>query len=594
MDLLFDLRAVVESALQARLGAGIDLSSLVLQATREEFEGDYTLVVFPWIKQAGTKPEVLAQELGEWLVANTKIVRTFNVVKGFLNISLSNAYLFQSLQQVSDGKIEWWLVPPNGRRVMVEYSSPNTNKPLHLGHVRNNLLGWSVSRILEAAGTQVVMANLVNDRGIHICKSMIAWSLYGNGATPESTGMKGDHFVGHYYVLYDKVYREQVQALEATGLSPEVAQKNAAILIEAQELLRKWEAGDPQTRALWEKMNGWVYEGFNETYTALGIHFDKIYYESQTYLLGKKIVEEGLTKGVLVRHEDGSVWVDLRDEGLDEKLLLRSDGTSVYMTQDLGTAVERIREYKLDALVYVVGNEQEYHFQVLRKLLKRLGYDWSDRLYHLSYGMITLPDGKMKSREGTVVDADDLIAELIAEATTIGQAQGKAADLSESQAQQVYRQVALGALKYYMLKVDPAKGMMFNPQESVDFNGNTGPFLQYTYARGKSILRKLSNVLTKSRSYEAVVFNRYERNLLRTIIEFQHIIPEAAQKLSPALIANYIYELASRFNQFYHECPIAREANLALQGMRLLLVESVVRVLQTGLSLLGIDAPEQM
>ena len=563
MDLLLELRADVEEALRARFGAQVDTAPLVLQTTREEFEGDYTLVVFPWIKLARSKPEVLAEELGQWLVEHSDKVQSFNVVKGFLNLSLKNTYLCQSLLAICDTE-SWGNAPKNGRKVMVEYSSPNTNKPLHLGHIRNNLLGWSVSRILEAAGTEVVMANLVNDRGIHICKSMVAWLRYGNGATPDSTGQKGDHFVGDYYVRYDKAYRDEVKALEAKGLSEDDAKKQAPILLEAQELLRKWEAGDQETRALWATMNAWVYKGFDETYTALGIHFDKIYYESETYLLGKKIVEDGLARGVLTRHPDGSVWVDLRDEELDEKLLLRSDGTSVYMTQDLGTAVERFNEYKLDDMVYVVGNEQEYHFQVLRKLLGRLGYAWSERIFHLSYGMITLPEGKMKSREGTVVDADDLIAELIDEATKIGQEQGKAAELPPEEAKEIYRKVALGALKYYMLKIDPAKGMMFNPQESVDFNGNTGPFLQYTCARAYSILRKQAQVVATLPQYkiEGCELNRYE--------------------------------LACRFNQFYHECPIAREENIALQKLRLILTQSTVRVLQSGLLLLGIQTPEQM
>ena len=595
MDLLLELRADVEEALRARFGAQVDTAPLVLQTTREEFEGDYTLVVFPWIKLARSKPEVLAEELGQWLVEHSDKVQSFNVVKGFLNLSLKNTYLCQSLLAIRDTE-SWGNAPKNGRKVMVEYSSPNTNKPLHLGHIRNNLLGWSVSRILEAAGTEVVIANLVNDRGIHICKSMVAWLRYGNGATPDSTGQKGDHFVGDYYVRYDKAYRDEVKALEAKGLSEDDAKKQAPILLEAQELLRKWEAGDQETRALWATMNAWVYKGFDETYTALGIHFDKIYYESETYLLGKKIVEDGLARGVLTRHPDGSVWVDLRDEGLDEKLLLRSDGTSVYMTQDLGTAVERFNEYKLDDMVYVVGNEQEYHFQVLRKLLARLGYAWSERIFHLSYGMITLPEGKMKSREGTVVDADDLIAELIDEATKIGQEQGKAAELPAQEAKEIYRKVALGALKYYMLKIDPAKGMMFNPQESVDFNGNTGPFLQYTCARAYSILRKQAQVVATLPQYKAegCELNRYERVLILALHEYGRVIQEAAARLSPAIVANYIYELASRFNQFYHECPIAREENNALQKLRLILTQSTVRVLRSGLLLLGIEAPEQM
>ncbi len=597
MNLMTDLRTDVAAALQARLGADVDLTSLTLQTTREEFEGEYTLVVFPWIKLARTKPEALAEDLGHWLTEHSDKVAGYNVVKGFLNLSLKDDYFAQGLFEAYHTP-NWGTAPKNGRRVMVEYSSPNTNKPLHLGHVRNNLLGWSVSRILEATGTEVVMANLVNDRGIHICKSMVAWLHFGQGATPESTGVKGDHFVGDYYVRYDKAYREQVKELEVKGLSEDEAKKQAPILLEAQELLRKWEANDPETRALWEKMNGWVYAGFDETYRALGVHFDKVYYESQTYLLGKKIVEEGLQRGVLQRHDDGSVWVDLRDEGLDEKLLLRSDGTSVYMTQDLGTAVERFREYQLDDIVYVVGNEQEYHFQVLRKLLGRLGYVWSDRIFHLSYGMITLPEGKMKSREGTVVDADDLIEELIREATRIGEEQGKAADLDSDTAADIYRQVGLGALKYFMLKVDPAKGMLFNPKESVDFNGNTGPFIQYTCARAQSILNKLPD-LTKaieglSQPILGTPFDRYERAVLRLLHEYERVIAEAAVKLSPAVVANYVYDLACRFNQFYHECPIARESNPKLQQQRLLLTQVTLRVLRSALLLLGIETPKQM
>lgn len=597
MNLMTDLRTDVAAALQARLGADVDLTSLTLQTTREEFEGEYTLVVFPWIKLARTKPEALAEDLGRWLTEHSDKVAGYNVVKGFLNLSLKDDYFAQGLFEAYHTP-NWGTAPKNGRRVMVEYSSPNTNKPLHLGHVRNNLLGWSVSRILEATGTEVVMANLVNDRGIHICKSMVAWLHFGQGATPESTGVKGDHFVGDYYVRYDKAYREQVKELEAKGLSEDEAKKQAPILLEAQELLRKWEANDPETRALWEKMNGWVYAGFDETYKALGVHFDKVYYESQTYLLGKKIVEEGLQRGVLQRHDDGSVWVDLRDEGLDEKLLLRSDGTSVYMTQDLGTAVERFREYQLDDIVYVVGNEQEYHFQVLRKLLGRLGYVWSDRIFHLSYGMITLPEGKMKSREGTVVDADDLIEELIGEATRIGEEQGKAADLDSDAAADIYRQVGLGALKYFMLKVDPAKGMLFNPKESVDFNGNTGPFIQYTCARAQSILNKLPD-LTKaieglSQPILGTPFDRYERAVLRLLHEYERVIAEAAVKLSPAVVVNYVYDLACRFNQFYHECPIARESDPKLQQQRLLLTQATLRVLRSALLLLGIETPKQM
>ena len=596
METLSGLRADVAKALEVRLGVRVEANTLVLQTTREEFEGDYTLVVFPWIKQARTSPERLAEDLGTWLQENSAHVSHYNVVKGFLNLTLSNQLVWDSLRALSQPS--WWLMPANGRRVMVEYSSPNTNKPLHLGHIRNNLLGWSIAKILEATGTEVIMANLVNDRGIHICKSMVAWLRYGNGDTPESVGQKGDHFVGAYYVRYDKAYQAEVKELIAKGVDPEAAQKQAPILLEAQDLLRKWEANDSATRALWERMNAWVYAGFDQTYEALGIHFDRVYYESQTYLLGKQIVKDGLAKGILEQHDDGSVWIDLRPDGLDEKLLLRSDGTSVYMTQDLGTAVERFKEYQLDDSVYVVGNEQEYHFQVLRKLLGRLGYEWSERIYHLSYGMITLPEGKMKSREGTVVDADDLIADLFTEAAKIGKEQGKAADLSEADANEIYRKVSLGALKYYMLKIDPAKGILFRPDESVDFNGNTGPFLQYTCARAYSILRKLASSVSVVEASEllseGLEFRKVERSLIWLLHDYQRVILDAAQKLSPALVANYVYDLASRFNQFYHECPIAREENLYVQQMRLRLTQSTLAVLCDGLRLLGIEAPEQM
>lgn len=596
METLSGLRADVAKALEVRLGVRVEANTLVLQTTREEFEGDYTLVVFPWVKQARTSPEQLAEVLGGWLRDNSAYVSHYNVVKGFLNLTLSNQLVWDSLRALSQPS--WWQMPANGKRVMVEYSSPNTNKPLHLGHIRNNLLGWSIAKILEATGTEVIMANLVNDRGIHICKSMVAWLRYGNGDTPESVGQKGDHFVGAYYVRYDKAYQAEVKELIAKGVDPEAAQKQAPILLEAQDLLRKWEANDSATRALWERMNAWVYAGFDQTYEALGIHFDRVYYESQTYLLGKQIVKDGLAKGILEQHDDGSVWIDLRPDGLDEKLLLRSDGTSVYMTQDLGTAVERFKEYQLDDLVYVVGNEQEYHFQVLRKLLGRLGYEWSERIYHLSYGMITLPEGKMKSREGTVVDADDLIADLFTEAAKIGKEQGKAADLSEADANEIYRKVSLGALKYYMLKIDPAKGILFRPDESVDFNGNTGPFLQYTCARAYSILRKLASSVSVVEASEllseGLEFRKVERSLIWLLHDYQRVILDAAQKLSPALVANYVYDLASRFNQFYHECPIAREENLYVQQMRLRLTQSTLAVLCDGLRLLGIEAPEQM
>lgn len=574
-------------------------SQVQIQKTRKDFEGDYTLVVFPFTKASRKSPEATANEIGQYMQENLPEISSFNVIKGFLNLVISNAYWLEyfgsnyslatyGFQQIQDP-----------RPVVVEYSSPNTNKPLHLGHIRNNLLGFSLSRILEANGRKVIKVNLVNDRGIHICKSMLAWQRWGNGETPESSGIKGDHLVGKYYVIFDRHYKKEVEELTNSGISKEDAAKTAPLIIEAQEMLRRWEAHDEETLQLWNRMNGWVYKGFAETYTTLGIEFDKTYYESQTYLLGKKLVEEGLGSGVLHQREDGSVWIDLTNDGLDEKLLLRSDGTSVYMTQDLGTAQERYNEYNPSQLVYVVGNEQEYHFQVLRKVFKHLGRDWYDSIFHLSYGMVELPEGKMKSREGTVVDADDLMQEMFdtAEATT--RELGKVDDFGTDEANQLFRTIGLGALKYFMLKVDPRKNMLFNPSESIDFNGNTGPFIQYTYARIRSVLRNAERLglsaeridLQKMGSFG---FIAQEKEVLRILHQFPSILSEAAEARSPALIANYVYELACEYNRFYHDITILKEEDETKRNFRLGLCNFTGTVLKNSMWLLGIDVPERM
>ncbi len=575
-------------------GAEVDASLLQVQITRKEFDGDYTLVVFPLLKMSHLAPEATGNAIGQWMLESVPEVGGYNTVKGFLNISLSNVYWNEVFAEAFRNE-DFGQLPATGKTIMVEFSSPNTNKPLHLGHVRNNLLGWSVSRLLEANGHKVLKVNLVNDRGIHICKSMLAWLKTANGETPETSGKKGDHLVGDCYVAFNDLYKKEVEELVAGGMSKEEAEKNAPSLKEAQEMLLKWEQGDPEVRALWEKMNSWVYDGFNKTYADLGISFDRIYYESQTYLLGKALVQKGLEMGVFERHEDGSVWCDLTADGLDQKLLLRSDGTSVYMTQDLGTAERRFEEYSLDELIYVVGNEQNYHFQVLKLILKKLGFDWSDNIYHLSYGMVELPEGKMKSREGTVVDADDLLEKMYNTAKETSLELGKLDDMSEAEQDELFRMLSLGALKYFIIKVDPRKTMLFDPKESIDFNGNTGPFIQYTHARIKSILRKAqAQGIDWTSVSENVELNPKEVRIIKILNNFPNKIAEAGEAHSPAIVANYAYELAKEFNQYYHDTPILREENKAVLAFRLQLIELIARVLTKAMDILGIKLPERM
>ncbi len=587
---------VVRRAVEALYGP-LDGEQLQIQKTRREFEGDYTLVTFPLLRRSRKSPEATAEEIGGHIVANAPEVEAFNVVKGFLNLKLSGAFWGARFAEAK-AEPRFGEAPDTGRTIMIEYSSPNTNKPLHLGHVRNNLLGYSVAQILRACGHRVIRANLVNDRGIHICKSMLAWKLYGGGETPASSGMKGDHLVGKYYVEFDKHYKEQIRELVAAGQSEEEAKKNAPVMREAQEMLRRWEARDPEVRALWETMNGWVYEGFDATYAAMGVAFDKVYYESQTYLLGKNIVEEGLAKGVFYRRPDNSVWIDLTGDGLDEKLLLRGDGTSVYMTQDLGTAYRRFEDNQLDDMIYVVGNEQNYHFQVLKLVLKKLGYAWSDHITHLSYGMVELPEGKMKSREGTVVDADDLIAGMVQTAREMSDELGKLDGCSEEEAAAVSSMVGLGALKYFILKVDPKKTMLFDPRESIDFNGNTGPFIQYTHARIRSVLRKAQEAgVAFDGAPDAGVYGSFvadEVELVKMLTDYPAVVASAGENFAPSIIAAYAYDLAKLFNGYYHDHSILREEDAAVRRMRLQLAEQVARVLRAAMGLLGIDVPERM
>ena len=572
----------------------VDPSAVQVQITRKEFEGDYTVVVFPFVKTSRQAPEATGAAMGEWIVANVPEISAFNCVKGFLNLSLSNEYWNSVLAEMVQTP-DFGQLPDTGRTVMVEFSSPNTNKPLHLGHIRNNLLGWSVSRLLEANGHRVIKANLVNDRGIHICKSMLAWLKTCNGATPESLGVKGDHLVGDCYVKFNDLYKAEVEALVKGGMEKEEAEKNAPIMKEAQAMLVKWEQGDPEVRELWKKMNSWVYAGFDKTYSDLGISFDKIYYESQTYLLGKALVQKGLDMGIFERQEDGSVWCDLTSDGLDRKLLLRGDGTSVYMTQDLGTAERRFDEYKLDELIYVVGNEQNYHFQVLKLILGKLGFGWSDDIYHLSYGMVELPEGKMKSREGTVVDADDLIEKMYNTAKETSLELGKLDGMSEQEQDELFRMLSLGALKYFIIKVDPKKTMLFDPKESIDFNGNTGPFIQYTHARIKSILRKAADQgIDLGEALQSTELNPKEVRLVKILNSFPAKIAEAGLAHSPALVANYAYELAKDFNQYYHDTPILREEDAAKLRLRLKLISMIARVLVKAMDILGIRLPERM
>ena len=567
--------------------------NIQIQKTRKEFEGDYTVVVFPLLKASRKSPEATATELGEKIVATTPEIKSFNVIKGFLNLVIDSSFWSARFKEIAEAK-EYGMAEPSGRTIMIEYSSPNTNKPLHLGHIRNNLLGYSVATILKANGHNVIKVNLVNDRGIHICKSMLAWQLYGGGETPESSGMKGDHLVGKYYVEFDKHYKQEVKALVAEGMAEDEAKKKAPIMLAAQEMLRKWEAKDPEVYSLWETMNGWVYEGFDVTYKAMGVDFDKVYYESQTYLLGKSLVEDGLKKGVFFRKEDNSVWIDLEADGLDQKLLLRGDGTSVYMTQDLGTALSRFEENKLDDMIYVVGNEQNYHFQVLKLVLKKLGYEWSDNIFHLSYGMVELPEGKMKSREGTVVDADDLIADMIGTAREMSEELGKLDGASEEEAASICEMVGLGALKYFILKVDPKKTMLFDPRESIDFNGNTGPFIQYTHARICSILRKAAEAGISTEGYTNAELLPEEIELIKALAEYPAVVRTAGEQFAPSVIAAYAYDLAKQFNGYYHDHSILKEENTITRSLRLMLASTVASVIRSAMSLLGIRVPERM
>ena len=585
----------VLEAVKACYGVELTEKDVQLQETRKEFAGDLTVVVFPFTRYSRKSPEETAKELGEYLKQNIEEVETYNVIKGFLNVVISSAYWIEVLNDVAKEDKYGYAKEPSGKTYMIEYSSPNTNKPLHLGHIRNNFLGWSVSEIQKANGHKVIMANLVNDRGIHICKSMIAWEKFANGATPESTGIKGDHFVGDYYVRFDKEYKAQIKELMAQGKTEEEAKKEAPILLEAQEMLRKWEAGDEKVVSLWRTMNDWGLKGFDETYKMMGISFDKVYFESQTYKKGRDIVLKGLADGVLYRKDTGSVWADLTGDGLDHKLLLRDDGTSVYMTQDIGTAYDRFNEFNMDQEIYVVGNEQNYHFQVLSLVCKKLGFDWADKIKHLSYGMVELPEGKMKSREGTVVDADDLIEEMIHTARTTSEELGKLDGYTKEEAEDVYRKVALGALKYFILKVDPKKTMMFNPKESIDFNGNTGPFIQYTYTRIKSVLRKAEEAGVKIVPGDIhTALTEKEQNLVKLIAKLPAVVKEAGDNYSPALIGNYAYELAKEFNQFYHDYSILKEENEQVRNLRLLLAQQCSVAIQNAMGMLGIEMPERM
>ena len=579
-------------AVKQLYGADVDSSLFTPAPTKKEFEGDLTIVVFPVLKMSRKAPEATALEIGDWMSRNLKEVSGFNAVKGFLNISISPDYWLDLLHRIAaDDNFGIKAPTPESPLVMVEYSSPNTNKPLHLGHVRNNLLGYSLSKILEANGNRVVKTNIVNDRGIHICKSMLAWQKWGNGATPESTGKKGDHLIGDFYIAFDKHFKEEVkQLMERDHLSEDEAKEKSPLMAEAREMLRKWEQGDPEVRALWKKMNDWVYAGFDETYHRLGVSFDKIYYESETYLEGKGLVLGGLEKGQMYRKEDGSVWADLTGDGLDHKLLLRADGTSVYMTQDIGTAKLRYQDFPIDRMIYVVGNEQNYHFQVLSLLLDRLGFKWGKSLLHFSYGMVELPDGKMKSREGTVVDADDLIDTMVSGAAEMSE--DRFADMPADEAADVARMVGLGALKYFLLKVDPKKNMLFNPKESIDFNGNTGPFIQYTYARIRSVIRKAEDF--DPAATPSCAPNEKESTLIRKVDDFRNVVADAGKNCSPALVANYAYDLAKEYNQFYHDYSILREEDKQKRDLRLLLSYTVARTLREAMGLLGIEMPERM
>lgn len=597
MDLEKKISTAVLSALQSLYGITPDATAIQLQKTKKEFEGHYTLVVFPFLKISRKKPEETAQEIGETLLKTESAIASFNVIKGFLNLVLAPQCWTEVLKNIdSDNAFGTKKAAADAPLIMVEYSSPNTNKPLHLGHIRNNLLGFSISEILKANGNKVIKTNIVNDRGIHICKSMLAWKKWGENITPESSGKKGDHLVGDFYVLFDKKYKQELAELQAAGKTKEEAEALSPLMNEAREMLRKWESGDTEVVSLWKKMNQWVYAGFDETYKNLGVDFDKIYYESETYLEGKKKVLEGLEKGIMYTKEDGSVWADLTAEGLDHKLLLRGDGTSVYMTQDIGTAKLRFDDYPINKMVYVVGNEQNYHFQVLSILLDKLGFKWGKGLVHFSYGMVELPEGKMKSREGTVVDADDLMEEMINTARETSMELGKLNECTPDEANEIVRTTGLGALKYFILKVDPRKNMTFNPKESIDFNGNTGPFIQYTYARIRSLLRKTTDAGIQFTELNEPIseISDKEISLIQNLAQFPNIVAEAGAEFSPAIIANYIYDLVKEYNQFYHDFSILREENKKIRNFRLILSKNIAKVIKTGMGLLGINVPERM
>ncbi len=588
-----DIVKAISSLYEQEIGT----ENIQLQKTKKEFEGQFTLVVFPFLRMSKKGPEQTAQEIGEWLSDNSPVVKNFNVIKGFLNLTLKGDCWLEVLNDINaDADYGMRKEQPDSKLVMIEYSSPNTNKPLHLGHCRTILLGYSLAEVMKANGYKVIKTNIVNDRGIHICKSMLAWKKWGNGETPESSSKKGDHLVGDYYVLFDKKYKEEQAELQSQGLSKDDAAAQSPLMGEVREMLRLWEAGDKETLALWETMNAWVYAGFDDTYGKLGVDFDKIYYESETYIDGKETVLDGLKKGTFYQKEDGSVWADLTGDGLDNKLLLRGDGTTVYMTQDIGTAKQRFDDYKIDKMIYVVGNEQNYHFQVLSIVLDKLGFDFGKDLYHLSYGMIELPEGKMKSREGTVVDADDMIAEMVSTAKETSEELGKLDGCTEDEANNIARIVGLGALKYFILKVDPKKNMTFNPKESIDFNGNTGPFIQYTYARIQSVLRKAQDsgyTLLQSLPTSIELTSR-EESLVQTVGEYPAIVKQAGDEYSPALIANYIYDLVKEYNQFYHDCSILKEENADLRSFRLILSANVGKVVKSGMGLMGIEVPDRM
>ena len=605
MNIESEIIATVVQAVKECYGQDVPTTMVQLQKTKAEFEGNLTLVVFPFLKLSRLKPEDTAQQLGDYLAKHCKVVQSFNVVKGFLNLTIAPAAWISLLNRIdSEPRFGQKTVNEQSPLVMVEYSSPNTNKPLHLGHVRNNLLGWSLAQIMEANGNRVVKTNIVNDRGIHICKSMLAWKKWGNGATPESTGKKGDHLIGDYYVAFDQHYRAELAELtakfKAEGMTDEEAEKRAKeespLMKEAHDMLVRWEQGDEEVRALWKKMNDWVYQGFDETYKAMGVGFDKIYYESETYLEGKAKVEEGLAKGLFFRKPDGSVWADLSNEGLDQKLLLRADGTSVYMTQDIGTADLRFKDYPIDKMIYVVGNEQNYHFQVLSILLDRLGFKWGKELVHFSYGMVELPNGKMKSREGTVVDADDLMEEMVSAARRTSEELGKFADMTENERNEIARIVGMGALKYFILKVDARKNMLFNPEESIDFNGNTGPFIQYTYARIRSIMRKAEaeGIVLPTVLPDTLPLNEKEVQLIQKLNSFEAVVEQAGKDYSPSGIANYCYELTKDFNQFYHDYSILNAESTEAKTLRLVLAKNVAKTIKNGMQLLGIEVPERM